>query len=29
MHRFTIGEHYRTEFMDSASHVVLAAIASR
>ena len=26
---FNIGEHYRTEFMDSASHVVLAAIASR
>src|ERR1700750_917730 len=24
---FNIGEHYRTEFMDSASHVVLAAIA--
>src|SRR5437773_11643468 len=26
---FTIGEHYRPEFMDSAGHVVLAAIASR
>jgi probable LLM family oxidoreductase len=26
---FNIGEHYRTEFMDSASHMVLAAIASR
>jgi alkanesulfonate monooxygenase SsuD/methylene tetrahydromethanopterin reductase-like flavin-dependent oxidoreductase (luciferase family) len=26
---FNIGGHYRTEFMDSASHVVLAAIASR
>jgi probable LLM family oxidoreductase len=26
---FSIGEHYRTEFMDSAAHVVLAAIASR
>jgi len=26
---FNIGEHYRTEFMDSASQVVLAAIASR
>jgi len=26
---YNIGEHYRTEFMDSASHVVLAAIASR
>jgi len=26
---FNIGEHYRTELMDSASHVVLAAIASR
>ena len=26
---FNIGEHYRTEFMDSASHVVLAAIASQ
>jgi probable LLM family oxidoreductase len=26
---FNIGEHYRTEFMDSANHVVLAAIASR
>src|SRR3954467_15228244 len=26
---FNIGEHYRTEFMDSAAHVVLAAIASR
>src|SRR4030088_485150 len=26
---FNIGEHYRTEFMDSASHVVLAAIPSR
>ncbi len=26
---FNIGEHYRTEFMDSADHVVLAAIASR
>jgi len=25
---FNIGEHYRTEFMDSAAHVVLAAIAS-
>jgi len=26
---FNIGEHYRREFMDSSSHVVLAAIASR
>jgi probable LLM family oxidoreductase len=26
---FNIGEHYRMEFMDSASHVILAAIASR
>src|SRR4051794_38169646 len=26
---FNIGEHYRTEFMDSAGHVILAAIASR
>jgi alkanesulfonate monooxygenase SsuD/methylene tetrahydromethanopterin reductase-like flavin-dependent oxidoreductase (luciferase family) len=26
---FNIGEHYRAEFMDSAGHVVLAAIASR
>jgi alkanesulfonate monooxygenase SsuD/methylene tetrahydromethanopterin reductase-like flavin-dependent oxidoreductase (luciferase family) len=26
---FNIGEHYRPEFMDSAGHVVLAAIASR
>ena len=26
---FNIGEHYRREFMDSANHVVLAAIASR
>ena len=26
---FNIGEHYRTEFMDSAGHVTLAAIASR
>ena len=26
---FSIGEHYRPEFMDSASHVILAAIASR
>ena len=26
---FNIGEHYRPEFMDSASHVILAAIASR
>ena len=26
---FNIGEHYRTEFMDSAAHVILAAIASR
>jgi probable LLM family oxidoreductase len=26
---FNIGEHYRTEFMDSAAHVVLAAIATR
>src|SRR5256885_16861229 len=26
---FNIGEHYRTEFMDSAAHVVLAAIARR
>jgi probable LLM family oxidoreductase len=26
---FNIGEHYRTEFMDSAGHMVLAAIASR
>ena len=26
---FNIGEHYRSEFMDSAAHVVLAAIASR
>jgi probable LLM family oxidoreductase len=26
---FNIGEHYRTEFVDSAGHIVLAAIASR
>src|SRR5258708_11440792 len=26
---FNIGEHYRTEFMDSAAPVVLAAIAGR
>src|SRR5256886_9445022 len=26
---FNIGEHYRPDFMDSAGHVVLAAIASR
>jgi probable LLM family oxidoreductase len=26
---FNVGEHYRTEFMDSAGSVVLAAIASR
>jgi probable LLM family oxidoreductase len=26
---FNIGEHYRKEFMDSASHVILAAIATR
>ena len=26
---FNIGEHYRTEFMDSAAHVVLGAIAGR
>src|SRR4029078_12566802 len=26
---FNIGKHYRPEFMDSAGHVVLAAIASR
>ncbi len=26
---FNIGEHYRTDFMDSATHVVLAAIAGR
>jgi probable LLM family oxidoreductase len=26
---FNIGEHYRPEFMDSAGHVILAAIASR
>src|SRR5947208_6631688 len=26
---FNIGEHYRTELMDSAGHMVLAAIASR
>jgi probable LLM family oxidoreductase len=26
---FNIGEHYRREFMDSAAHVVLAAIAGR
>ena len=26
---FNIGEHYRKEFMDSAAHVVLAAIAGR
>jgi probable LLM family oxidoreductase len=26
---FNIGEHYRPDFMDSANHVVLAAIASR
>jgi probable LLM family oxidoreductase len=26
---FNIGEHYRPEFMDSAGHVVLAAIAGR
>src|ERR1700747_2712359 len=29
IHSFNIGEHYRPEFMDSAGHVVLAAIASR
>ena len=29
LYSFNIGEHYRTEFMDSAAHVVLAAIASR
>src|SRR5882757_2199147 len=26
---FNIGEHYRSDFMDSANHVVLAAIATR
>src|SRR3954465_8217812 len=26
---FNIGEHYRAEFMDSANHVVLAAVAGR
>jgi probable LLM family oxidoreductase len=26
---FNIGEHYRPEFMDSAAHVILGAIASR
>src|SRR5258705_10758799 len=26
---FNIGEHYRPEFMDSAGHVILAAIARR
>src|ERR1700745_2825069 len=26
---FNIGEHYKPDFMDSASHVVLAAIAGR
>src|SRR3954463_10546950 len=26
---FNIGEHYRTEFMDSAGHVILAAMVSR
>ena len=26
---FNIGEHYRDDMMDSASHVVLAAIAGR
>lgn len=26
---FNVGEHYRSEFMDSANHVILAAIASR
>jgi probable LLM family oxidoreductase len=26
---FNIGEHYRTEFMDSAGHVILATIAAR
>src|ERR1700730_15018450 len=26
---FNIGEHYRPDFMDSAAHVVLAAIAAR
>src|SRR5258706_12563642 len=26
---YNIGEHYRPEFMDSAGHVILAAIASR
>jgi probable LLM family oxidoreductase len=26
---FNIGEHYRPEFMDSAAHVILAAIAGR
>src|SRR5215470_8061623 len=26
---FNIGEHYRPDFMDSANHVVLAAIAGR
>jgi probable LLM family oxidoreductase len=28
-HSFNIGEHYRPEFMDSANHVVLAAIAGQ
>jgi probable LLM family oxidoreductase len=26
---FNIGEHYRPEFMDSAAHVILAAVSSR
>src|SRR5438309_11990448 len=26
---FNIGEHYRPDFMDSAGHVMLAAVASR
>ena len=26
---FNVGEHYRPEFMDSAGHVILAAIAGR
>jgi alkanesulfonate monooxygenase SsuD/methylene tetrahydromethanopterin reductase-like flavin-dependent oxidoreductase (luciferase family) len=26
---FNVGEHYRPEFMDSAGHVILAAIAAR
>src|ERR1700716_1829263 len=29
IHSYNIGEHYRPDFMDSAGHVMLAAIASR